>query len=89
MRLALGRVPGLVLWRNSVGFDAARKVHYGLCRGSADLIGIYNGKFVALEVKTKNGILSPEQELFLSLVRRLGGIAAVVKSPQQALELFK
>lgn len=78
-----------MLWRNNVGFDAARKVHYGLCIGSADLIGIYKGQFVALEVKTKNGTLSPEQELFLSLVRRLGGLAAVVRSPQQALELFK
>ena len=43
IRLALGRIPGLVLWRNSTGVAErnGRVQHFGLCKGSSDLIGIY------------------------------------------------
>lgn len=45
IRLALGREPDAVLWRNNVGvasFFAERiqRVEYGLCKGSSDLIGL-------------------------------------------------
>ena len=86
IRIALGTEPGLVLWRNSVGVaDVGGRVQrFGLCKGSADLIGILDGRFVALEVKTERGRVSPEQQLFLDLVRRRGGFAAVVRSIDDA-----
>lgn len=90
IRLALGREPDLVLWRNNVGVSPAtprtRPVRYGLCTGSSDLIGILapSGRFVALEIKTPQGRATTEQLMFLELVRKRGGFAAIVRSPDDA-----
>ena len=86
IRLALSDEPGLVLWRNNVGIADQRgaRVRYGLAVGSADLIGCLNGRFVALEVKTSTGRATPEQRLWLDLVRRHGGFAAIVRSTDDA-----
>lgn len=102
IRLALGRVPGLVLWRNQVGVAVhnGRTVTYGLCRGSSDLIGIRVvaitpehvgttiGQFVAIEIKTPNGRLSPEQAMYMSLVNSRGGLAIVARSAEEAADLI-
>jgi len=88
IRLALGREPDLALWRNETGVAVhnGRRVRYGLCVGSADIIGILApaGRFVALEVKTATGRVSPDQVRFLQLVRNRGGFAAVVRSVDDA-----
>lgn len=95
IRLALAEVPGLVIWRNNVGVGTVghsqAKVRFGLSVGSSDLIGIVRmedgtGRFVALEVKTDKGALSPAQRQWLQLVRSLGGFAEVVRSPAEALD---
>lgn len=88
IRLA-GHSLGLVLWRNNTGLavDGLRRIRYGLAVGSSDLIGILvpEGRFIALEVKAPNGKgPTPEQERFLTLVRRSGGFAAVVRSLEDA-----
>src|SRR6185503_8099288 len=85
IRLASSQIPGLTLWRQNVGVATTadgRKQRFGLCVGSSDLIGILNpsGRFVAVEVKTSTGRIRPEQEMFLALVRRSGGIAFVARS---------
>ncbi len=98
IRLACGR--GRVrLWRNNTGAlvdQQGRFVRFGLCKGSSDLIGLRVleitpsmvgqriAQFVALEVKTLHGVVSPEQRAFLRLVEQLGGVAAVCRSIQQA-----
>lgn len=94
IRLALGAVDGLVLWRNGVaGVEAydhvrggARHHHAGLPTGSSDLIGMLapTGRLIALEVKTDTGKLTEEQLLFLALVRRMGGFGAVVRDEDEA-----
>lgn len=92
IRLALGREPDLTLWRNNTGhasYEAAsgpRTVRYGLLRGSSDLVGILapGGRFLALEVKRPGKEATEEQALFLALVRRRGGFAAVVCSVEEA-----
>jgi hypothetical protein len=90
IRLALGRYPDLTLWRNSTGVATVRgsTVRFGLCVGSADLIGILapHGRLVALEVKTATGRASDEQRMFLALVRSRGGFAALVRSVPEAIE---
>lgn len=93
IRLALGTVPGLVLWRNTTGHTAAwtaagqcRHITYGLGPGSADLIGCLDGRFVALEVKTPRGRVSPDQIAWMNVVRANGGFAAVVRSVEDACE---
>lgn len=93
IRLALGRIDGLVMWRNNVGVasypDAMGRpviVRYGLAKGSADLVGCYHGRFVAIEVKTPSGQVRPEQDRWLECVRKSGGFACVVRSVDDALD---
>ena len=104
IRLACGRGP-VRLWRNNTGAMAdqqGRFVRFGLCKGSSDLIGLRSvvvspemvgqrlAQFVALEIKTARGLVSPEQRAFLELVEQLGGVAAVcrsVEAAEQALAL--
>jgi len=102
IRLACGR--GAVrLWRNNTGAlvdQQGRFVRFGLCKGSSDLIGLRSleitpelvgqrlAQFVAVEVKTAQGVLSPEQRAFLRLVQQLGGVAEVCRSVEEAEQLL-
>ncbi|MFA6989993.1 MAG: VRR-NUC domain-containing protein [Candidatus Gastranaerophilaceae bacterium] len=57
----------------------------GSVKGVADIIGIMPtgsktpGTFVAIEVKTARGVLSPHQEEFLRRINEAGGIAFVAR----------
>jgi hypothetical protein len=86
IRLALGLDPGLVLFRNSVGYDAGARQRYGLCPGSSDLVGCCDGRFIGLEIKSERGRSSPEQKRWADLIRSKGGFVAVVRSVDEALE---
>ena len=80
---------GCLVWRNNVGVlkDAnGRPIRYGLGTGSSDLIGLCaDGTFLAVEVKTATGRVSPAQTAFIAAVRRRGGRAGVARSPADAL----
>lgn len=95
---------GSIVWRNNTGVlknEAGIPVRFGLCRGSSDLIcitplkitqemvGQTVGVFTAVEVKTKTGRVSPEQQTFINAVRSAGGIAGVARSVEDALELIR
>jgi len=93
IRLALGRVDGLVLWRNNIGVGEVRhganergyKIRFGVGGpGGADLVGIYRGRFVAVEVKTERGRQTEEQRMFQQLVERKGGVYVVLRSVDDA-----
>jgi hypothetical protein len=72
-------------------------VQFGLTKGASDLIGFESvtitpemvghrvAVFTALEVKGPKGNVSPEQREFLKAVEDAGGIAAVVRSVEDAL----
>ena len=98
IRLACSRGP-VRLWRNNSGAlvdQQGRLVRFGLAKGSSDLIGLRSleitpdlvgqrlAQFVALEIKTARGVVSPEQRAFLDLVEQLGGVAAVCRSIEAA-----
>lgn len=73
----------------SVLLDDPRPLHAGLCVGSSDIIGITSdGRFLAVEVKTKTGRVSDEQQRFIDAVRRKGGVAGVARSVEEALKLL-
>lgn len=60
--------------------------------GESDIFGIHraSGRFIALEVKqpkTRNRV-TPAQQEFIDKVLLYGGIAGVVTSPEEALELI-
>lgn len=67
-----------------------RRLHVGLMRGSSDIIGICNdGRFLAVEVKTKEGRVTDEQRTFIDIVRRKGGRAGVARSVDEAIEIAR
>lgn len=89
IRLALGLEPRACFFRNNIGTavmaGAQRPVQFGVGgKGGADLIGICDGRFVALECKTATGRVSVDQLAFLACVRAAGGFAAIVRSVEDA-----
>jgi hypothetical protein len=75
---------------SSVTLANAAMIPVGLCLGSSDLIGIQagTGRFFAIEVKTATGRASKEQTNFINHVKKMGGIAGIARSEQEALELL-
>ena len=105
IRLALGRIPSLRLFRNQVGQlpdpRTGRCVQFGLAKGSSDLVGFKTIKitpemigqevaqFVSIEIKTERGKLTEVQENWLQKVKSSGGIVGVARSIQDALKIVK
>jgi hypothetical protein len=90
------------LFRNNTGTlrdQHGRPVQFGLCKGSADLIGWRTvtvtpdmvgqriAVFLSIEVKTPTGRLRPEQRQWLDAVQAAGGIAGVARSVEDALHI--
>jgi hypothetical protein len=73
-----------------VTLSGAAMIPVGLCVGSADLIGIQcgTGRFFAVEVKTDDGRVSPDQRRFIDHVIAAGGIAGVCRSVDDAVALL-
>ena len=86
IRLALSE-RGIISWRNNTGAlkdKDGRLIRYGLCQGSSDIIGIMpDGRFLAIEVKKPGKKPTPEQLNFIEAIRRHGGVAGVVHSPEE------
>lgn len=77
---------GVLCWKNdSVGiydptrnvYRKRRSIHHLV--GVSDILGIYKGRFLAIEVKSENGRLTPGQKRFIDSVNANGGIAFVAK----------
>lgn len=96
---------GCIVWRNNTGLGytgrvihkqgdvvtlaGSRVIPFGLCVGSADLIGITKeGKFLAVEVKTKTGKPTKEQLNFIAAVNAAGGKAGIARSVEEALSII-
>jgi hypothetical protein len=84
-----------ILLRNNVGHTITcdgRRIVFGLCKGSSDLIGwtIKNSiaVFTAIELKTTTGRASKEQLLFIDAVNKAGGIAGIVRSEEDFTKLI-
>ena len=75
-------------------------MQFGLCKGSADLIGWTTrtitpemvgtqvAVFTSIEVKTATGRLRPEQRQWLDAVQAAGGVAGVARSVEDAQVLL-
>ena len=53
-----------------------------------DMVGRKIAIYTALEVKTKTGRIKKAQQKFIDLVRAAGGLAGVVRSPEEAEDLL-
>lgn len=81
IRLEASRL-GAIVWRNNQGAykQGNNFIRYGVCNpGGSDLIGIYKGKFLAMEIKIPGKNATPEQQLFIDIINKNGGIAGVVR----------
>jgi VRR-NUC domain len=89
-RLALSKA-GCMVWRNNTGtlLDRnGRPVAFGLHKGSSDLIGMTpTGQFLAIEVKTPTGRVSPDQTNFIRAVIAQGGRAGIARSAVEAVAI--
>lgn len=67
------------------------KVHQGLgsVPGVPDIIGIWKGRPLFIEVKAEKGYLSVQQDNFLKSVRNEGGIAFVARSVDDVIIALK
>lgn len=84
----LNQLPGVRVWRNNVGQVGA--VRFGLCRGSADLIGFCRGgRFLAVEVKSDKGRLSPDQIAFQCWVEAGGGLYILARDLDATIEALR
>lgn len=91
VRLVLGADSACVFWRNNVGVAETvrgQKIRFGLFPGSADLIGLFRGRFVGVELKKRDGRQSPEQKKWQGVVESKGGIYAIVRSEDDARALL-
>jgi len=92
------------LFRNNTGTlrdQHGRPVQFGLCKGSADLIGWRTvtitpemvgqqvAVFTSIEVKTPTGRIRQQQQQWLNAVQAAGGIAGVVRSVEDAMDLLR
>ena len=91
------------LFRNNTGTlrdQHGRPVQFGLCKGSADLIGWTSrtitsemvgqqiAVFTSIEVKSSSVRVKPEQQQWLNAVQAAGGIAGVARSVGEAMDLL-
>lgn len=87
------------LWRNNVGrlMDVrGTYVHYGLCVGSGDLIGLHSivitdrmvgrriAVFASVEGKSEHGRATKEQLAWIHTINSLGGLAGIARTVDEA-----
>jgi hypothetical protein len=63
---------GIFHWKNHGGPMGAK--------GVSDILGCYQGRMLAIEVKTDRGRLSDDQQRFIDNVNAAGGLAFVARS---------
>lgn len=103
IRVALSASPYIRLWRNNVAkikAPSGRWIDFGLCVGSADLIGIHSvlitpemvgtriGQFLAIECKTATGRQTKEQRAFEKICSSLSAKIIAARSADGLLELI-
>lgn len=73
-----------------VSLANAARIEAGLCVGSSDLIGwTHDGRFLAVELKTKGVRITPEQQRFVDAVNRAGGVGIIAYTVESAVEQYE
>lgn len=64
------------------------KQHQGLgsTPGVPDIIGIWNGKMLGIEIKTARGKVSERQQAFIDRINSAGGLAFVARSVEDVIK---
>lgn len=82
---------GVFCWRNNTqGRKIGDKwIPTAGIRGGADILGIFRGKPMAIEVKSAKGKLSEDQKSFLARFQAEGGLAGMVRSVDETKKLLE
>lgn len=81
-------------WRNNTGaqkitsYSGNRYIRFGM-RGSADIIGLVKGRFIAIEVKSPSGRQSINQSEFQRNIEKFGGIYILARTIDDVLDAIK
>ena len=54
--------------------------------GIPDIIGCFKGRFIGIEVKAPNGVVSDYQKEFIDRINEAGGLAFVARSVDDVIE---
>lgn len=81
---------GVMFWIQQAGKIPGRinRSRY-LRNGVSDLLGLWKGRLLAIEVKTPKGRVSPEQQSFIDEVNRFGGKAFIARSLDDVIRELK
>ena len=84
---ALNALDGVHAWRNNTGSATirGRPVRFGE-RGSADVLAVVRGKFLAVECKTATGRQSADQRRWAQAVTDAGGLYVLARSATEAVQ---
>jgi 5-methylcytosine-specific restriction endonuclease McrA len=85
--VSITHIDGAMFWRNNTGSvptPHGTMISFGLI-GSPDIIGVYRGKAVGIEVKTQTGRLNENQKNFRKRWELSGGVYIIARSPEDAL----
>ena len=87
--LYLSSVDKCRAWENVTGtgytMDLSRIISFGL-KGSADILGCWDGKFIAIEVKTGNAVQTKQQRMFEQMINHCGGLYLVARCLEDVKE---
>jgi len=68
--------------------SGTRFIRYAF-KGCADILGqMTDGRFLAVEVKSRKGKATPEQEAFLALVGSFGGVSVIARCEDDVLAVM-
>ena len=82
----LARIGRGFFWRNqSTGlYDPTKKTFramaFGQVAGVPDILGVFEGRFVGIEVKTPIGKVSPNQKIFMEKAKANGAVVFIARS---------
>lgn len=82
---------GIFCWKehsSGIMIDGGQRYMPIGLKGKSDILGIYKGKFLAIEVKRPSGKISNEQLEFLTNINKYGGIGFVAYSIDDVIRHF-
>lgn len=92
----LNVMPNMFAWKNkTMGvYDPVIKAYRKsnnkhVYKGVPDIIGVCNGKFIAIEVKTEKGVVSKDQKKFIERLSNHGARVLVARSLSDVRKWFK
>lgn len=87
--VAVSRFPDAAFWRQNCGsfksMDGKRVVRATSIEGIADIMGLYRGRAVAIETKTKTGKQLESQKRFQKNFESAGGKYIIARSVDDAV----